>query len=90
MTKDIGILVLGLLVAAMPFLGFPGGIERIIFVISGLIIALLAFFIRGELGGEEKQTDSFTQNRMDDHSTDGIVERGRSEKNEGEEEKNTE
>jgi hypothetical protein len=63
MTKDVGILVLGLLVAAMPFLGFPGGVEQLVFVVSGIVIALLAFFIRSELGGSgEKETESYVQN----------------------------
>ena len=65
MTKDVGILVLGLLVAAMPFLGFPSNIEQIIFVISGLVIAALAFFIRGELVSSEQETESFVQNGVD-------------------------
>ena len=90
MTKDVGILVLGLLVAAMPFLGFPGGTERIIFVVSGLVIALLAFFIRGELGGSQEKTDSFVQNGVQNHSVDGIVARKQSEDHEAKEEKNGE
>ena len=78
MTKDVGILVLGLLVAAMPFLGFPSSMEQIVFVVSGLVIAVLAFFIRGELGTGEKETESYVQNGGQKVSTDGIVERGES------------
>lgn len=41
------LITLGLLVAAMPFLGFPGFIETIFFVTSGLIITALAFAFYG-------------------------------------------
>ena len=63
MTKDVGILVLGLLVAAMPYLGFPAHIERIILVIIGLIIALLAFLLRGDfsLFSIERKADTFVE-----------------------------
>lgn len=62
MTKDVGILVLGLLIAAMPFLGFPGSIEQIVYVLGGLLIALLAFFIRGDIDGGKHRTESYVQN----------------------------
>ena len=75
MTKDVGILVLGLLVAAMPFLGFPGSIEQIIFIVSGLTIAALAFFIRGEQGKGGANTESYVQNGSSGGNVDGIRER---------------
>ncbi len=64
MTKDVGILILGLLVAATPFLGFPTSYESIIFVVAGLAIAMLAFLIRGDfdLFSIERNTDTFVEN----------------------------
>ena len=64
MTKDVWILVLGLLVAATPFLGFPISIENIIFVIAGLAIAILAFLVRGESDffSIERSSDTFVEN----------------------------
>lgn len=66
MTKDVGILVLGLLIAVMPFLGFTSNIETIIFVVSGLTVAVLAFLIRGEevlpKNNIERKTDMFVEN----------------------------
>ena len=87
MTKDVGILMLGLLVALMPFLGFPGSIERIVFVISGFAIAILAFFIRGDFGGSEQETDSFVQNGGR-NVLDGTVEREKVDGHEAEEKNN--
>lgn len=62
MTKDVGILILGLLTAAMPYLGFPTNYENMIFVVMGLSIALLAFLIRGDLSlfTIERTGDTFT------------------------------
>lgn len=64
MTKDIGILILGLIVAAMPFSGFPFGIEKVIFIVSGLAIAILAFLIRGDLSSSHfpRKSDTFSEN----------------------------
>lgn len=70
MTKDVGILVLGLVVVATPFLGLPSSWKTVIFVISGLVIAFLAFLLRGDLplpgSGRytegERKTDTFAEN----------------------------
>ena len=64
MTKDVGILILGLLVAAVPFLGFTRSIEDVIFTVCGLIIAFLAFLVRSDLSEhhQAEKTDSFAQN----------------------------
>lgn len=66
MTKDVGILILGLLTALMPFLGFPRRFESFILIIVGLTIAVLAFIIRGEAlfhnSNSERKTDMFVEN----------------------------
>lgn len=77
MTKDVGILILGLIVAAMPFLGFPVRIENILYVVSGLLIALLAFLIRGDFSllRIERTGDTFVENGRDYSKPmpDGVV-----------------
>lgn len=77
MTKDVGILILGLIVAAMPFLGFPGGIKTVVFVVAGLLIALLAFLIRGDfsLFRIERTGNTFVENDRD-HSGGAMNEAG--------------
>lgn len=66
MTKDVTIIVLGVLVALLPFSGFPGLWKTILFVILGLGIATLAFFMRKELidynGAGEKKTEVYVEN----------------------------
>ena len=67
-TKETAILVLGLLVALLPFLGFPRSWKTIFFVFSGLAIALLAFLIREGWGRGssrmERRTDVYVENSV--------------------------
>ena len=83
MTKDVGILILGLVVVATPFLGLPSSWKTVIFVVLGLVIASLAFLLRGDLPlpgsgrytGEGRKTDTFAENgsaRADKMTRDGI------------------
>lgn len=70
MSKDLVVIVLGLWVAAMPFLGFPGLWETAIFVVSGLAIAILMFMIRQSFAHRESKNvntapDVYTQNGVD-------------------------
>lgn len=46
----------------MPFLGFPIAIERVIYIVGGITIAALAFFIRGDLETGKNETESYIQN----------------------------
>jgi len=70
MTKDVGILILGLAVSALPFIGIPNSWKTAVFVILGLAIAILAFLLRGDLPlrrkGEhsdgERKTETFSEN----------------------------
>ena len=70
MTKDVGILILGLSVASIPFLGVPSSWKTVLLVVLGLVIALLAFLLRGDIsltvGGKhakgERRTDTFAEN----------------------------
>ena len=80
MTKDVGILILGLLTAAMPYLGFPTSYENIIFVAMGLSIATLAFLIRGDMSlfKIERSGDTFTDSSQEERHVvgDGIQTEG--------------
>ncbi|MBI5816850.1 MAG: hypothetical protein HZB09_00275 [Candidatus Yonathbacteria bacterium] len=44
MSKNSAIIGLGILIALMPFLGFPLIVKDIFFVIIGLVIAVIAYF----------------------------------------------
>jgi hypothetical protein len=48
MSKEMWVIVLGLLVIAMPHLGIPGAWKTILFVVLGASIAALGFLLRGE------------------------------------------
>ena len=43
MTKHTVIVLLGIFVAALPVLGFPPTVRTVLFIISGLVIATLAY-----------------------------------------------
>ncbi len=49
MTKDLIIIILGVWVALVPFLGFPNDWDIAIFVFSGLAIVVLTLLLRREL-----------------------------------------
>lgn len=44
MSKKSIIITLGILIAIMPILGFPGTFKTITYVLSGLIIVFVAYF----------------------------------------------
>ena len=46
MQKDTTTIVLGILIAIIPFLGIPGTWKTVLFIVLGLVIALIAFFAR--------------------------------------------
>ncbi len=48
MNKRITIITLGFLVALMPFLGFPGDVKTIFFVIVGLALAVMGYVLEVE------------------------------------------
>ncbi len=68
MSKDVSILILGLLTAAMPHLGFPANCESLIFGAIGLSIAALAFLIRGDISlfSIERKADTFVENNPEE------------------------
>lgn len=68
MTKNTTIIGLGLLIASMPFLGFPRGIETTVFVVAGLLIASIAFVTH------TKSNPTAMQETSEDRETDMFVE----------------
>lgn len=68
MSKGATILVLGFLLAFLPFTGFPNGIKLTFTVFFGVIVMVLGFLVRQErlwlmraISGEHK-TDAYTEN----------------------------
>ncbi|GMQ95493.1 MAG: hypothetical protein BMS9Abin13_610 [Patescibacteria group bacterium] len=55
MSKKSITIILGILIALMPFLGFPGSAESVFFVLAGLLIAALAYFSSTEYCAECKR-----------------------------------
>ncbi|MEK7551794.1 MAG: hypothetical protein AAB534_00040 [Patescibacteria group bacterium] len=45
MAKNNFIIILGIIVAILPFLGFPQKFKTLLFVLFGLLISLLAYHI---------------------------------------------
>jgi|TARA_Y100000310_G_scaffold214702_1_gene215614 hypothetical protein len=79
MKKETGIITLGILVALMPFLGFPRLFEAILLVAFGLGIAVLGFLLRkGQLGAlwpKGRSADVYTENSAPQKNDSEINER---------------
>jgi len=60
------IIALGMIVALLPFLGFPSSWKNIMFAVLGLTIATLTFRIlaaaQSSESGQEKERESYKQN----------------------------
>lgn len=69
MSKAGAIVILGLLVAFLPFTGFPSGFETTLAVILGLLTMALGFLVRQERlwllrsMKRENKTDSYAERR---------------------------
>lgn len=48
MSKETGLIVLGLWVIVVPYLGVPGSWRTVLLVLSGAGVATLGFLLRGE------------------------------------------
>ena len=77
MSRQRIILILGIWVAVLPFLGFPGSWKRILFLVCGAVIAFLAYLIskerRNNSGGGKKDDQMFVDNRDEVFSEDQSV-----------------
>jgi asparagine N-glycosylation enzyme membrane subunit Stt3 len=68
MSKEVLIILLGLLIALMPYLGFPGSWKNVLSIVIGIAIAGLGFVVRQERIWKEREEiperreDSFVEN----------------------------
>ena len=66
MIKIKRLLVLGIWVAVLPYLGFPFGLKNILFTITGLTLIYFSFTLKRELEKSEKiedrKFDNFSEN----------------------------
>ena len=74
MSKDVAIIFLGLWIAVVPFLGFPGTWKTVIFITSGLGIVILTFLLRRDVisyvsritSHKKRNTDVYVENGVKD------------------------
>lgn len=71
MTKDLVIIVLGIFVAVLPFLGFPNAWDRIILIITGFSISVLMYLLRRDFF---TYVERLHRRRDAKHHTDSYVE----------------
>lgn len=62
MSKKRTLIILGILIAIIPFLGFPREFREVLTVILGLIVSILAFLLKRKLEMMPVQSNTFTQN----------------------------
>lgn len=62
MSKEMTVIVLGLLVAATPYLGIPGSWKTILLVLAGFGIAVAGFLLRGEALSRSNKHNHFVEN----------------------------
>jgi len=71
MSKVMSVIVLGVLIAVVPYLGIPGSWRTTILLVSGLGVALLGFLMRGEVlsGGKRGSQEPmpFVENTVRTH-----------------------
>jgi VIT1/CCC1 family predicted Fe2+/Mn2+ transporter len=77
MIKISSIFILGIVIALIPFSGFPKSTKDLIYIIAGLAVAALSYLIRRELHevlrslhNSDLKNDTFTQNSPDQKSTE--------------------
>ena len=64
MSKEMMVIALGIWILVVPYLGIPGSWRTTILIISGIIIALLGFLLRGEAisRGRKSEHHPFVEN----------------------------
>ena len=66
MSLDALIMLMGALVAVLPFLGFPNRWDSILFVIAGVIIVLLGIIVRRRHGPRTKlEADAYPEEELE-------------------------
>jgi hypothetical protein len=73
MSKEMLVMALGLWIIIVPYLGIPGGWKSTIFLISGIIIVLVGFFLRTEAlsrqnGNRASRHQPFVENVATSHT----------------------
>lgn len=56
MSKEMTLIVLGIWVVVVPYLGVPGQWRTVLLVVSGIAIAVIGFLLRGEALGRGTPT----------------------------------
>jgi hypothetical protein len=77
MSKEVGIIVLGIWIIIIPYLGVPDSWRTLLLVLSGLIAIALGFLLRSEglsHGVRPHETHPFVEN-MPPHQPPGGTER---------------
>ena len=64
MSKEMWVIVLGIWIVVVPYLGIPGSWRTVILVISGIALAAIGFFLRAETiaRGGRSQHHPFVEN----------------------------
>ncbi len=71
MSKEVSLIILGVLTALTPFMGLPGEWRTVLLIIFGFAIAIIGFFLRSETlaRGGGKGYHFFVDNRQTDAAT---------------------
>jgi hypothetical protein len=78
MTKDLGIITLGIFIALLPFLGLPHAWDTALLVLSGLSVATLTFLLRRDFffyverlrrRSRERTADTYVENGIQSEPT---------------------
>ena len=78
MSKEMTVIVLGLLVVVLPHLGIPGTWRTALLLVLGLVVAGVGFLLRGEAlsrGSGVGKHSPFVENSFTSESTDTRNER---------------
>ena len=67
MAKNNLIIILGVIIALLPFLGFPQDLKTVLFVFFGLLISLLAYRLGRKITSIDNKQDYFKNNSSFDH-----------------------
>lgn len=65
MSKEMAVILFGIWVAVIPYLGVPGSWRTLLLVATGILIASLGFFLRAEMlsrGVRRGSQHSFAEN----------------------------
>ena len=71
MSKEVSLIILGVLVAVLPYLGFPGSWRTIMLVVLGVLIVSIGILMRRETlsRGDTKTNSFFVDNRQQKSET---------------------